>query len=141
MLTSPHDFTAAYQRTVLDKDLESHLRLYDENIHAFDMWGDWKIEGSGAWRAMVTDWFQSLGSERVKCDFTEVVIKERGSSAVLTAFVRYTALDASGVSLRSLCNRITLAMEQSEHGWRVFHQHTSAPIDHAHLRAILEMNS
>lgn len=138
MLKSPKEFPDAYRNTVLNKDVEAHLALYDEAILAFDMWGAWKLEGLELWRKMIVEWFGSLDSERVRCDFSEVQVRENADLAHLSAIIRYTAIDANHQALRSLCNRISVAMELRDGVWRVFHQHTSAPIDDSSMKAKLE---
>jgi ketosteroid isomerase-like protein len=53
------------------------------------------------------------------------------------ALLTYTAVSADGTELRSLDNRITAALRKVDGVWKIFHEHTSAPIDHASTKAML----
>jgi ketosteroid isomerase-like protein len=57
--------------------------------------------------------------------------------AIGHATLTYTAVSAAGQRLRTLDNRITLALRRQAGEWKIFHEHTSAPIEHATLKAIL----
>jgi ketosteroid isomerase-like protein len=54
-----------------------------------------------------------------------------GDMALLTAFLTYRAVDASGQELRSLDNRLSWVARQRGGRWQVVHEHTSVPIAHA----------
>ena len=62
----------AYRDAVFAKDIEAFVRLYDTDVHAFDMWGEWSLRGIAAWRRMAEGWFGSLGDERVLVSFDAV---------------------------------------------------------------------
>ena len=58
------------------------------------------------------------------------------ADAVLT----FAAMSPTGERLRWLSNRITLTMRRDPTGWKVIHEHTSAPIDHASDKAVLQFD-
>jgi uncharacterized protein (TIGR02246 family) len=127
----------AYRAAVLAKDTEAFVALYHDDVHVFDMWGSWSLRGIAAWRAMATDWFGSLGSETVVVDATEVESTHAGDLAFGHALLTFTAHASDGTVLRSLTNRVTMGLRREDGVWRVVHEHTSAPIEHASLKAIL----
>ncbi len=128
---------AAYRAAVLARDVDAFAALYDDEVHVFDMWGAWSLRGIDAWRAMAVDWFASLGDERVVVDAREAGGTRSGDIAVGHAVLTYTALSPEGEKLRSLDNRITLGLRRVDGAWKVFHEHTSAPIEHGSGKAIL----
>ena len=127
-----------YKTAVFEKDVEAFLSHYAEDIHIFDMWGKWSYEGIQAWRGMVTGWFGSLGDEKVVVDFDDVQINGTDDIAVAHAYVTFKALSADGQELRSMNNRLTLALKRTSNGWKVFHEHSSAPIDGDTLMVMLK---
>ncbi|MEH6419334.1 YybH family protein [Pseudomonas sp. CGJS7] len=128
----------AYAAAVLAKDVEAFVALYDDDVHVFDMWSDWSLRGIEPWRAMASDWFASLGDERVVVEIDRAQSVGGGDVVFGHAFLRYTAFAASGERLRSLDNRISVGMVRRDGRWKIAHEHTSAPIDHAGAKAILQ---
>jgi len=129
---------SAYRSAVRAKDVEAFLAIYADDVQVFDMWGAWSLRGIETWRSIATEWFASLGDEYVVVEADEVEATVAGDLAVGHAFLRYTGYSAQGQRLRSLDNRITVAMRRTEGAWRIFHEHTSAPIDHATTKAVLQ---
>lgn len=127
----------AYRAAVLAKDVEAFLALYDTEVHVFDLWGSWSLHGLEAWRGMAVEWFASVGEEWIVVDIDQAWSTCSGDLAIGHAFLTYTAISADGRELRSLDNRITAAMRRVDGAWKIFHEHTSAPIDHAATKAIL----
>src|ERR1700756_2595971 len=79
----------AYNVAVLAKDVAAFMRLYDQDVRVFDAWGIWSYEGAESWRRPVENWFGSLGDERVKVTFDDVVVTAAGESAIVSAIVTY----------------------------------------------------
>jgi uncharacterized protein (TIGR02246 family) len=127
-----------YKNTVYEKNLEGFLSIFDKELHVFDMWGQWSYQGLEAWREMAKGWFGSLGTERVVVDFDGVQSTVSDDMGVATAFVTFTGVSAEGRKLRSLQNRLTWVIRRKEGAWKVIHEHTSSPLDHATLKAILK---
>lgn len=131
------ELLARYARAVLARDVDAFVALYADDLEVFDMWGAWSLRGIDAWRAMATDWFSSLGDERVVVGIEEVACTATGDLAFGHAILTYAAQAADGTPLRSLTNRITLGLRHVAGEWKIAHEHTSAPIDHATTKAIL----
>ncbi|HKT92350.1 MAG TPA: nuclear transport factor 2 family protein [Paraburkholderia sp.] len=129
-----HDYKAA----VYAKDVDAFVALYTPDILAFDMWGAWTYAGIASWRNMVEGWFGSLGAERVVVDFSEAQTAMAQDLAVLHAFVTYKAVTVDGEELRSMDNRITATLRQTAEGWKIFHQHSSSPIDPSTTKVIFK---
>jgi len=128
----------SYKAAVLAKDLDAFAALYDNDVHVFDMWGTWSLRGIEAWRNMAADWFSSLGTERVIVRAREAQATLTGELAIGHAILTYTGVSAEGKELRSLSNRITMALRHTGESWKIFHEHTSAPIDHQSTKAMLQ---
>jgi ketosteroid isomerase-like protein len=134
----------AYESAIFEKDLESFLALFDDQVRVFDMWGQWSYDGLAAWGEMVKGWFSSLGADRDRLTLEEVEFFFGGDLATVTAFARFAAISPNGEELRFLYNRLTLVVRlKTGPGpgpgvWKIIHQHTSAPIDGETLRAILQ---
>ena len=128
----------AYRDAVFAKDVDAFVRLYDEDVHVFDMWGDWSLQGVAAWRRMAEGWFGSLGDERVVVTFDDVGSSVEHDLACGHATVTYSAQATDGAILRSLSNRMTVVLRRRDGEWKVVHEHTSAPIEHETLKARLQ---
>jgi ketosteroid isomerase-like protein len=128
----------AYQSAVFAKDVDAFIVLYDNDIHVFDMWGTWSLQGIAPWRQMANDWFSSLGDEQVQVSFRDAHAVQAGDLAVGHAILTYTAIAADGSELRALSNRISLGLKRAGDTWKIIHEHTSAPINHQTQQAILQ---
>jgi len=128
----------AYREAVYAKDVDAFASLYDANVHVFDMWGAWSLQGIAAWRRMAEGWFGSLGDERVLVAFDDVHSFVDDAMAFGYATVTYSAQAPDGAILRSLSNRMTVALQRRGEAWKVVHEHTSAPIEHQTLKARLQ---
>lgn len=128
----------SYKAAVFDKDVEAFLALYDEEVHVFDMCCMWSLRGLASWRKMTTKWFSSLDSDRVVINIKNAEATLSGQLAVGHAILTYTAISDEGIELRSLSNRITMAIKHSGQSWKIMHEHTSAPIDPRSLKAELQ---
>jgi uncharacterized protein (TIGR02246 family) len=117
-----------YAAAVRAKDVDRFVALYAADVRVFDMWERWSYDGADAWRAMVVDWFGSLGSEHVAVEFEEVQTVVGEQLGIAHAFVTYKGLAADGTELRSMSNRLTWALRKRADGdWQIVHEHTSAP--------------
>src|SRR5882762_10397980 len=70
-----------------------------------EVWGGWSYNGLEAWRGMVTDWFGTLGTERVAVGLNDLQTIVAQDVAVAHAFVTYKGLSAEGRELRAMHNR------------------------------------
>jgi uncharacterized protein (TIGR02246 family) len=127
-----------YKTAVYAKDVEAFLALFEPDARIFDMWVEWSYDGIDSWRAMVTQWFDALNSERDVVEFHDVRTKLSGDMAAVEAFVQFTAVSAEGKKLRSMQERLTWTLVRKGGAWRIAHQHTSGPIDFKTMKVILQ---
>jgi uncharacterized protein (TIGR02246 family) len=118
-----------YAAAVHAKDLEAFLGLYADDVRTFDLWSEWSYDGKDALRAMVAEWFGSLGDhEVVAVSFDGVRTQAGPDIGAISAFTTYAALAPDGSELRSMNNRLTWVLRRDGDGsWRIAHEHTSAP--------------
>ncbi len=133
------DFLAGYAAAVRARDVAAFLALYDPALHVFDMWQAAPVEGLPPWHAMAEGWFGGLGEETVVVTWRQADAQVDGDLAIGHAILTFAAHAADGQRLRQLDNRLSVAMRRGADGWRVFHEHTSAPIAHQGLQAILQL--
>jgi len=129
---------ARYSAAAYDKDVDAFVSLYADDVHVFDMWNSWELRGIAAWRNMAAGWFSSLGNERVVVTVSDVVSIVSGDVALGHATLTFSAISAEGKELRSLDNRITLALRRTGGMWKIFHEHTSGPIEHTTLKGTIK---
>lgn len=128
-----------YAAAVRAKDVEAFCALYAPDVRALDTWGSWSHEGLDAWRGVATEWFDSLGDERVAVEMDDVRASVTGDAAHASGFVTYTALDTAGTALRSMTNRLTWVLARGADGaWVIVHEHTSVPVDPAAGAAMMQ---
>jgi len=128
----------AYKDAVFTRDVDAFIALYDQDVRVFDMWGTWEYNGADAWRGVISQWFATLGTERVAVDTDDVQIIVAQDVAILHTFVAYKAMSAEGGELRSMHNRMTWGLRQKSGFWKIVHEHTSAPVDFATAKVILQ---
>ena len=133
------DFFKIYQKSAWDKDASAMIDLYDEHALIFDMWDQGYVSNPSEWRKIITDWLGTLGEEKVKVEFEMVKIHQSGNVGFASALIQFQAISGDGAVLRSMRNRISLGFSKIEDGWKVIHQHTSAPISSDGLTALLEI--
>ncbi len=133
------DFFSMYKDAAWRKDTKAMIDLYDEHVVIFDMWDQGHLTDSSAWKKIIIDWLGSLGDEKVKVEFEMVEIHQSDTVGFASALIQFQAISKKGTVLRSMKNRITLGFTKSEDGWKVIHQHTSAPISSNGLTAILDI--
>jgi uncharacterized protein (TIGR02246 family) len=124
----PEDVADAYIAAVRAKDAEAFLSLYVDDVRTFDLWSVWCYDGKDAYRGMVEEWFGSPDTApQVGVEFDEVRIEQGQDVAALSAFLTFRGLDADGVEERSMNNRLTWILRRDGDGWKIVHEHTSAP--------------
>ena len=137
--TVGRDLAERYIGAVQAADLKSFGALFAEDVRVFDLWGPtWSFEGRAAWLTSVQAWFDSLGEETVRVSFEDIRVSGAQTVGVLTAVVTYKAISKAGEELRSLQNRLTWTFEDRGASWLIAHEHTSAPILHEGLKALLK---
>lgn len=133
------EFFKAYQDAAWRKDANMMIHLYDKNALIFDMWDQAFIADSIEWSNTIVDWLGTLGEEKVKVEFEMVQTHQSGNVGFATALIQFQAISSNGTVIRSMKNRITLGFSKFEAGWKIIHQHTSAPISSDGLVAILDI--
>lgn len=128
----------SYKSAVFAKDVEAFMHLYDQKVRVFDAWDAWSYEDAEAWQRTVEGWFRSLGEDRVKVTFDDVVLSEAPESAVVSAIVTYASVSPQGETLRSMQNRLTWGLKVSGRVLSIVHEHTSAPIGFEDQKAVLQ---
>jgi ketosteroid isomerase-like protein len=120
----------AYVAAVRTKDIEAFISIYADDVCVFDTWKEWSIRGADSWRQVVSEWFLSLGTDEVVVSITDVRATAVRGLAFGHATVTYTATSKDGAYLRSIDNRLTVALRKVGADWKIFHEHTSMPMDH-----------
>ncbi|MFZ1786749.1 MAG: nuclear transport factor 2 family protein [Saprospiraceae bacterium] len=133
------DFFEIYKQSAWSKDSAAMINLYDDNVIVFDMWDQGFMLGLPDLKNVIVDWLGSLGEEKVKVDFEMVKINQSGNVGFASALIGFQAIASDGAVLRSMKNRITIGFSKLEDGWKVIHQHTSAPISSDGLTGILDI--
>ena len=75
---------AAYQSTVLAKDVDAFVAIYAEDAQVFELWGTW-MHDIASWREMAKGWFAFLGDQRSVVEAHDVRTQVSGDMALLTA--------------------------------------------------------
>lgn len=133
------DFFTIYQEAAWKKDTAAMISLYDDEVEIFDMWDHGYIADAAVWKNIIIDWLESLGEEKVKVAFERETIHQSGTVGFASALIQFQAISKEGDVVRSMKNRITLGFNKRATGWKVFHQHTSAPISGDGLTAVLDI--
>jgi len=127
-MSSPEDLLDRYAAAARAKDAEAFLDLYSDDVRSFDLWGVWSYDGKDALRAMVNEWFGSLpDDETVVVRFDEIRTETGADVAAVSAFTTFAAESPDGAELRAMNNRLTWILRRDGDGWKIVHEHTSAP--------------
>jgi ketosteroid isomerase-like protein len=136
-----NNFLMQYAKAVHEKNVDAFVSLYADDLHVFDMWNNWELRGLDAWRRMAEGWFGSLITERVVVTANDVETVIAPDLASGHATLTFTAVSIEGKELRSLDNRLTVALKRVGAAWKVFHEHTSAPIEHGSMQGVIKRTS
>jgi uncharacterized protein (TIGR02246 family) len=123
----PEDLLDSYAAAARAKDVEAFLDLYADDVRTFDLWGVWSYDGKDALRAMVTEWFNSVGTDQIGVEFEDVRTEEGTDVAGVSAFTTFRGITEEGVEERSMNNRLTWILRRAGDGWKITHEHSSAP--------------
>ena len=75
-----------YAKAVLEKEVEGFMAIYDPIVNVYDTWNSWIKKDIEEIRSMATEWFKSLGEEKVRVEFTEVNVLESVFVNIVVAF-------------------------------------------------------
>ncbi len=127
-----------YRKAIWDKDLDSFLDLYDQELCVYDLWNVWSYEGLEAWGKMVKEWFSDLQADRDDVSFQDAVVKAGQDFATLYTLVTYRGMSATGVELRHMKSRMTWVLHKRDGLWKIIHEHSSGPVNMAEMKLMLE---
>lgn len=133
------EFFNIYKTAAWNKDTKAMIDLYDKQATIFDMWDQGYVNDASEWAKSIEGWLSSLGEEKVKVEFEMIKIHQSGNTGFASALIRFQAISSEGKVIRGMKNRITLGFSKFDDGWKVIHQHTSAPISSNGLNAILDI--
>lgn len=128
---------ARYAAAVAARSVSGLLDLYDPQVRVFDAWGVWEYDGVESWRVAVEGWLATDPGHRFEVRFTDTKVLGDSASGVMTAIANYTSLGPDGREVHAMQNRITWFIRPVGEGWRIAHEHTSAPIGFEDMKAIL----
>ncbi|NLC32339.1 MAG: nuclear transport factor 2 family protein [Clostridiales bacterium] len=126
-----------YATAVYNKDAEGLLSLYDSNVCVYDTWNEWRYD-IGGFRNMVTGWFDSLGGEKVRVEFTQGYTFESQDQTVWVGELKFYGLSEEDEVLRSISNRWTWVIKNSNGMFKIVHEHSSLPINIENFSGIMK---
>ncbi len=80
-----------------------------------------------------------MGEEKVKVDFEMIKVFKSDTNGFACGLIEFQAINTQGAVLRKMKNRITVGFSRFKNGWKVVHQHVSAPVTSENLTAILDL--
>jgi len=131
------DYFTIYKQSAWEKDTESMIALYADEVVIFDMWQRGYQTGLSEWSVAIKNWLGSLGEEKVNVIFHMTEVHEGDKVGFANALITFQAISIDDTIIRSMKNRITLGFIKQGDAWKVIHQHTSAPINSS-LEGILD---
>jgi ketosteroid isomerase-like protein len=126
------DVLENYKKAVYEKDVEKFLSMYAPEMHIYDCWGNWEINGTSSWKKNVAEWFNGLSEDGVllNVDFNDLVVEENSTLAFAHCAVTFAAhQEESGEKLRQMTNRFTFCLKKANESWVIVHEHSSLPIN------------
>ena len=127
----------AYQDAVYARNVPAFMALYDGQVRVFDLWETW-VYDRAAWQGAATQWFGSLGNERVAVVWSEVQTHAGAEIATLSALITYQGVSGEGQTLQAMQNRLTWVLTRRGEGWKIVHEHTSAPVSGETSKVLLQ---
>lgn len=89
---------------------------------------------------MATEWFDSLGNEKVRVEFKEVNILESCKQIVWVGELTFYGLSEDDQILRSISNRWTWVIRKDNEILKIVHEHSSLPINTESFTGVLKIN-
>ncbi len=130
----------SYANAVYNKDIEKFIDLYDKTVHVYDTWNRWIYNDVEELRGMVTEWFDSLGKEKVRVEFNEISVMESKEQMVWIGDVKFFGLSEDDEVLRSIRNRWTWVIRNDKEGLKIVHEHSSLPINMETFKGIMKVD-
>jgi len=119
-----------YKDSVNKQDINEFMKLYDTNVHVFDSWNTWEVNGINNWETIIQNWFSILRRDNstIVVSYQDLVIEESERIAYIHASIRYSELNSHQIVFRHLTNRFTIVLRKIESEWKIIHEHSSLPI-------------
>lgn len=119
-----------YKDSVYKQDINEFMKLYDTNVHVFDSWNTWEVNGISNWESIISDWFSNLRRDKstIVVSYKDLVIEEGETIASIHTAIRYSELNSHQIEFRHLTNRFTIVLRKNDTDWKIFHEHSSLPI-------------
>jgi len=118
----------AFKRAAFAKDVSGFLALYEDDATVFDLWKRWSYRGVAAWKEAVVEWFNHTGENRDAISLEEVTMQGQGDFRAVTGLITFSCVALNGAVLRAMHERLTWVLAKKKTGWKIVHQHTSAPV-------------
>lgn len=119
------DVLQAWSRALQTRDLDALARCYEGDVRVFDVKDETRgfAELRRLWEACLPYFGDEIGTER---DDVRMVVGP--SLAVVTMRSRLTGMKTDHPSARSWL-RTTVCLHRTGGTWRIFHEHSSLPVD------------
>lgn len=136
-MNAPQDFFDMYTKAVLNQDKQLMKKLYHTDIVMFDLWNEYYINGKASIDRIVDDWFDSIKTDRVVVEFSNIHFFIDEKVAHANSIVEYKAYSNKDEILRQIKERMTVCFINENGNWYVINQHTSVPIEMESGKGIL----
>jgi ketosteroid isomerase-like protein len=128
-MDKPKDFFDTYANAVLYQDKKLMKSLYHKDIVMFDLWNKYYINGKESIDQIVDDWFDTIKTDRVVVEFSNIHFFGDTKVAHADAIVVFKAYTKDDKILRQIKERMTVCFVNETDNWYVINQHTSVPIE------------
>lgn len=132
----PRDILAAYSDAVVKKDVQAILDLYVDDLRQFDAWDQWEVDKPQLKRNFES-WFEWMGDDVNRPQFKDIRVIEDENLAVIQAYVIYQRINPQGETVESMKNRTTLVLTRENDSWKIWHDHTSIPVEMVSFKGML----
>lgn len=132
----PRDILAAYSDAVVKKDVQAILDLYVDDLRQFDAWDQWEVDKPRLKRNFES-WFEWMGDDVNRPQFKDIRVIEDENLAVIQAYVIYQRINPQGETVESMKNRTTLVLTRENDSWKIWHDHTSIPVEMVSFKGML----
>ena len=133
---NPEDLLAAYSDAIFHKDIEAILALYVDDLRQFDTWDQWEVDKPQLKRNFES-WFEWMGDDVNRPRFKDIRVIEEKNLAVLQAYVTFQRINPRGELVESMKNRTTLVLIRERDAWKIWHDHTSIPVEMVSFKGML----
>lgn len=119
-------FFDSYAQAVYQKDVGQMMELYHEDVTVMDAFDLWVVRGKSAWEEHVRSWFSSLENDLMRVSFRDMTILSDDNLATAYGTVLYERIGET--EKPPLDCRVTFFFLKTNQGFKIIHEHTSAPL-------------